>query len=74
MEKITDYRLLAIYNSQRCATLRLVNICNFGATCRIACFLNVYLNVCCLFLKSTHRGVWYVYGLGPGAYDHRPLR
>ena len=33
-----------------------------------------YLNVCCLFLKNTHRGVWYVHGLGPGAYDHRPLR
>ena len=51
--------------------VQFVNICNFGATCRIAFLLNVYLNVCCLFLKNT---VWYVHGLGPGAYDQRPLR
>ena len=62
------------YNSQRCATVQFVNICNFGATCRVAFLLNVYLNVCCLFLKNTHRGVWYVHGLGLGAYDHKPLR
>ena len=48
MEKITDYRLLTNYNSQRCATVQFVNICNFGATCCIAFLLNVYLNVCCL--------------------------
>ena len=74
MEKITDYRLPTDYNSQRCAMVQFLNICNFGATFRIAFLLKVYLNVCCLFLKNTHRGVWYVHGLGPGAYDHRPLR
>ena len=47
MEKITDYRLLTDYNSQRCATVQFVNICNFGATCPIAFLLNVYFNVCC---------------------------
>ena len=67
MEEITDYRLLKDYNSHRCATVQFVNICNFGATCRIAFLLIVYLNVCCLFLKHTHRGVWYVHGLGLGA-------
>ena len=74
MEKITDYRLLREYNSQRCATVQFVNVCNFGATCCITFLLNVYFNVCCLFLKNTHRGVWYVHGLGAGAYDHSPLR
>ena len=42
------------YNSQRCATVQFVNICNFGAMCRITFLLNVYLNVCCLVLKNTH--------------------
>ena len=74
MEQMTDYRLLTDYNLQRCVTVQLVNICNFGATCRITFILNVYFNVCSLFLKNTHRGVWYVHGLSPGAYDHRPLR
>ena len=74
MEKITDYRLLTNYNSQRCAPAQFVHICILGDTCRIAFLLKVYLNVCCLFLKNTHRGVWYVHGLGSGAYDHRPLR
>ena len=74
MEKIKDYRLPTDYNSQRCAMVQVVNICNFGATRRVAFLLKIYLNVCCLFLKNTHRGVWYVHGLGPGAYDHIPLR
>ena len=73
MKKITDYILLTDYNSQRCATVQFVNICNFSATFRITFLLNVCLNVCFLFLQNTHRGVGYVHGLGPGAYDHRPL-
>ena len=56
MEKITDDILLTDYNPQRCATVLFVSICNFGATCRITFLLNVYLNVCCWFLKNTHRG------------------
>ena len=59
------------YNSQRCAAVKFVYICNFAATCRITFLLNVYLKVCCWLLKNTHRGVWYVHGLGPGASDHR---
>ena len=52
MEKITDYKLLTDYNSQGCATVQFMTICNLGATCRISFLLNVYLNV--LFVPEKH--------------------